>query len=37
MAANVNTAGANELLELWREASDPAVRDRLVLDHLPLV
>ena len=37
MATNGNAAGTKELLELWRGASDPAVRDRLVLDHLPLV
>ena len=37
MAADGNATGVNQLLDLWPEGGDPAVRDRLVLDHLPLV
>ena len=37
MVVDGNALGVQELLELWREAGDPAVRDRLVLDQLPLV
>ncbi len=37
MIADRNALGVQELLELRRERYDPAVRDRLALDHAPLV
>jgi len=37
MASNGNASGGKELLDLWLEARDPAVYDRLVVGHLPLV
>lgn len=37
MATNGNATMPKELLDLYREDQDPDVRDRLVVDHLPLV
>mgnify|MGYP002827296620 CR=1 FL=1 len=34
---NGNATMPKELLDLYREDQDPDVRDRLVVDHLPLV
>ena len=37
MGIDGKAAGAESLLDLWRESGDSAARDRLVSDHLPLV
>ncbi|PKB82228.1 MAG: hypothetical protein BZY88_05045 [SAR202 cluster bacterium Io17-Chloro-G9] len=37
MAANVDTLGGDQLLELWWETRDLSIRDQLVAEHLPLV
>ena len=37
MTSNGNSTGTKDLWDLYTKARDPGVRERLVLDHLPLV
>ena len=37
MTSNGNATGTKDLWDLYTKARDPGVRDRLVIDHLPMV